>query len=83
MSDSVLCPRCGGTGKVQQDAVHIGDLVASFRRAKNMTQEKLSQDAGISRGQLANLETGRTDPSLALLRRLANALGCSTKDLVP
>jgi transcriptional regulator with XRE-family HTH domain len=38
-----------------------------------MTPEALAKEAGISRGYLARLETGRHDPTISMLRTLAKA----------
>ncbi|HEX3412852.1 MAG TPA: helix-turn-helix transcriptional regulator [Stellaceae bacterium] len=75
------CPHCNGTGEL--NAPHYGDLVHAMRRAKNMTQQDLGEKAGISRAQIANMEAGRTDIPLKTLSRIAAALECSMKDLVP
>lgn len=41
-----------------------------------MTQEELAKRAKVSRGYLASLEAGhKRNPSLAILQRLAKALG--------
>lgn len=77
------CPHCNGTGELAPEATNIGSMVLSLRKARDMSQVDLAARASISRGQLANLETGRTDPSLKLMYRLAEALGCSPKDLIP
>ena len=39
-----------------------------------MTQEQLAKAAGVSRGYLARLETGRHSPTLDTLRKIAKAL---------
>lgn len=75
------CPHCNGTGEL--DAPHYGDFIHAVRRAKKMTQQDVSTAAGISRAQVANMEAGRTDIPLKTLKRMADALGCSMKDLVP
>lgn len=75
------CPHCNGSGEL--NAPHFGDLVHAARRARNMTQQDVSTAAGISRAQVANMEAGRTDIPLKTLKRIADALGCSMKDLVP
>lgn len=54
-----------------------------MRRARGMTQQEVSDKASISRAQIANMEAGRTDIPLKTLQRIALALECSMKDLVP
>ena len=75
------CPRCKGTGEIELRTV--GDLVLAFRTERGLSQEILARKSGVSRGQIANLETGRTDISMAALFRIAEALEISAKDLVP
>jgi transcriptional regulator with XRE-family HTH domain len=57
-----------------------------------MTQEELAKRAGVSQGYIANLEpsnrTGKSktvrknNPSVAILKRLARALGVSVTELL-
>lgn len=77
------CPYCDGTGELVGDGAHVGALILQHRKRANMTQLELASEAGLSRGQIANLEVGRTDIPLKTLGRVAKALGCSMKDLVP
>lgn len=75
------CPHCDGTGVL--DAPSFGTLVIAARKASGMTQHELAAKSAISRGQLANIETDRTDVPLKTLQRIADALGISAKELVP
>ena len=77
------CPYCAGSGTIADKDVHVGQLVLAARLKSGITQAELAAQAGISRGQIANLETGRTDASIQLLKRVAAALSVSMKDLVP
>jgi transcriptional regulator with XRE-family HTH domain len=54
----------------------------ALREARGLTQEELAKKAGISRGYLARLETGRHDPHLSRLRKLAKILKVKVGDLV-
>jgi transcriptional regulator with XRE-family HTH domain len=48
-----------------------------------MTQEELAKRAKLSRGYLAAIEAGhKKNPSLAVLRRLAKALGVPVTELL-
>ena len=47
----------------------------ALRDRRGMAQEALAKKAGISRGYLARVETGRHEPTLTMLRKLAKALG--------
>jgi transcriptional regulator with XRE-family HTH domain len=48
--------------------------VKQERERRGLTQEELASKAGISRGYLARLETGRHDPKLSALEKIAKAL---------
>jgi len=80
---SMLCPRCGGAGRIPLQGAGFRDVLLAARTEARMTQEELSQKSGFSRAQIANLENGRGSPSWDGLKRLSEALGCSMKDLVP
>jgi putative transcriptional regulator len=53
-----------------------------LRRERRLTQEQLAVKAGLTRGYLARLETGRHEPTLTMLQRLAKALKVTVADLV-
>ncbi len=74
------CPYCNGTGEV---TATVGALVAHRRKYLELSQEEASRKAGISRGQLANIETDRCDIPLKTLYRLADALESDVRDLWP
>jgi transcriptional regulator with XRE-family HTH domain len=52
----------------------LGMKVRALRDKRALTQEVLAKKAGISRGYLARVETGRHEPTLTMLRKLAQAL---------
>jgi transcriptional regulator with XRE-family HTH domain len=45
-----------------------------FRTARGMTQEVLAKKAGLTQVHIARLESGKHDPTLGTLQRLAKAL---------
>ena len=47
----------------------------ALRARQGLTQEQLAEKSGVSRTYLARLETGRQDPTLSTLEKLAKALG--------
>jgi transcriptional regulator with XRE-family HTH domain len=53
----------------------LGMKVQALRDKRAMTQAALAKKAGLSRGYLARVETGRHEPTLTTLRKLAKALG--------
>jgi transcriptional regulator with XRE-family HTH domain len=77
------CPYCSGTGDLPVEQVHVGSLIVAARKAKGMTQADLAASVGVSRAQIANIESGRSDFPMSRLRKMADALGVSLRDLVP
>ena len=75
------CPYCDGSGEIANAT--LGACVVAARRAAGMTQLQVSERALISRAQIANLENDRTDMPIKTLMRVAEAIGCPLKDLVP
>jgi transcriptional regulator with XRE-family HTH domain len=54
-----------------------------MRESKGMTQRDLAERAEVTPGYIAQLEMGqKQNPSLAVLRRLARALGVPVAELV-
>ncbi len=61
----------------------IGDIIRRKRRALDLTQDELAGKLGISRGALANIETGRQNVLVHQLYRLAAELEMKVHDLLP
>jgi len=55
----------------------VGERIKQVREAKGWTQERLADEAKISRGFLSEVEKHGKNISLDLLLRVANALGAS------
>ena len=68
------------------DAAKINEAVAArikrYRAEKKISLDELSRRAGVSKGMLVDIEACRANPSIALLCRLASALGVSVGDFV-
>lgn len=61
----------------------IGQLIRSKRKALRRKQESLASELGISRGSLANIETGRQGILVHQLYRFAAALKLTPAELLP
>jgi transcriptional regulator with XRE-family HTH domain len=61
----------------------VGLIIRRRRRALELTQAQLAYRLGISRGALANIETGRQNMLVHQLYRFAAALEMSVHDLLP
>src|ERR1700733_11521220 len=55
----------------------VGERIKQVREARGWTQDKLADEAKISRGFLSDVEKHGKNISLELLLRVANALGAS------
>lgn len=64
------CPHCHGTGEM---AATMGSLIKARRETLGRTQLSVAELSGISRAQLANIETDRTDVPTKTLLRIADA----------
>ena len=61
----------------------IGKVLRTRREAKGRTQEDLAKRAKVARSYLTKLEAGHSkNPSLAVLQRLAKALGVPVTELL-
>ena len=48
--------------------------IKALRERRGLTQEQLAEKAGVGRSHLARLETGKQDPTLSTLEKIASAL---------
>lgn len=79
----VTCPVCRGTGKIPGETRHPGLTVAGARIAMGKTQEECAKEIGISRPQLANIESGRSNIGLDMIRPFAAFFDLKIEELVP
>ena len=58
------------------------DIIQSLidaRKKNHMTQQELSQRTGITQADISRIENGTRNPSLALLKRLAEGMNMTLK----
>ena len=60
----------------------LSATVRQYRSQRKMSLDQLSRQAGVSKGMLVEIEACRANPSIALLCRLASAMGVSVADIV-
>lgn len=60
----------------------FGERVAAARRARSMTQGELADKTGIHISHVQRMEAGTTQPTLDVLKRMAEALQTSIDELV-
>jgi len=60
----------------------FGTVLRKKRHGKKMTQEILSEESGLSRAYISELEMGHKDPSLYTLFKLSSALKIKVSSLI-
>ena len=60
----------------------FGTVLRTYRLARGMTQEQLSEQLDIVRSYICTLESGKKQPSLTMIFRLATALCIKPGELV-
>jgi XRE family aerobic/anaerobic benzoate catabolism transcriptional regulator len=60
----------------------LGERIRTARAQRGMTRRILARDSGVSERYLAQLEAGQGNISIALLRKVAQAMGMPLDDLV-
>ena len=63
-------------------ASHLARNLASLRHTRSLTQQELARAAAVPRSTIANLESGEGNPSLAVLVKVAGALGVPIDELL-
>jgi transcriptional regulator with XRE-family HTH domain len=63
-------------------ATNIGQNLKWARRRAFMTQRELAEAAGMGHDQISRIESGKVDPRLSTIERLAEALGVEARELV-
>ena len=64
------------------DYITLGLNIRKIRRIKDYTQEKLSEQVGISPVFLSQIENASRKPSLETVVNIANSLNVTTDDLI-
>ena len=67
---------------MQFDNRTVGSTIRQLRVQKGMSQELLSGLAGIARSHLAMIETGRKQPNLETIWKIAQALQLCPSELI-
>lgn len=62
-----------------QPELDIIRAIVDARISQNMTQKQLAEVTGINQADISKLENGTRNPSIALLKRLAEGLGMTLK----
>ena len=52
-----------------------GNLIKEARKSKGLTQKELGEKLGIGESRVSKYESGKENPTLATLQKIADALG--------
>lgn len=67
-----------------QPEMDVIRAIVDARTSQNMTQKELAERTGINQADISKLENGTRNPSVNLLKRLAEGMGMVLKiELVP
>ena len=70
--------------KVKKKDTREGKLIREKRERLGMTQKELAERTGINQADISKLENGTRNPSVNLLKRLADGMGMALKiEFVP
>lgn len=72
----------GATTFEAEPARAFGEAVRALRTERGVAQETLAHLASIERSHLGKVERGEHMPTLALILKIAKALGCSSAELM-
>jgi transcriptional regulator with XRE-family HTH domain len=60
----------------------LGQAIREARREAGLTQEQLAERADVHWTYLSEIETGRKNPSVAVLRKIAGGLGVKLSEVI-
>lgn len=60
----------------------MGETLAALRQARALSLDELSRQAGVSKSMLSQIERNQANPTVAVVWRLANALGVPLAELL-
>jgi len=67
---------------VSNSAKKLGQNIRRIRLAKGMTQGDLCRKLEVDRAYMSNVETGKKNPTLSTIERIAKALSVSVDELL-
>lgn len=67
---------------MKSEAEKLGKNLKRIRTEKGISQVEIAKSLGVSRGFVSNLENGKTNPTLATIAKLADAIGVNSNELL-
>lgn len=77
-------PELAGEYEAIQPEMDVIRAIVDARTSQNLTQKELAERTGINQADISKLENGTRNPSVNLLKRLAEGMGMALKiEFVP
>jgi transcriptional regulator with XRE-family HTH domain len=70
------------TKAAEAEPPRVGDILGRLRQAQALSLDELSRKAGVSKSMLSQIERAQANPTVAVVWRLANALGVPIAELL-
>jgi transcriptional regulator with XRE-family HTH domain len=65
-----------------EESKKLGQNLKKIRTEKGITQAEIAKKLGVDRSFVSNLENAKTNPTLATITNLAQALGVTANELL-
>jgi len=67
---------------MDQISTKLGDNIKRIRTRKKMSQGDIARALDVDRGYISNIENGKKNPTIATIKKLADALCVSADELL-
>ncbi len=67
---------------MESESKKLAKNMQKIRKAKAISQGDIARFLDVSRGYISNIESGKMNPTLSTIAKLAKALGVSTNELL-
>lgn len=79
---SSIVPRAAVVKPAAAKPPRVGAALAALRQARGLSLDELSRQAGVSKSMLSQIERHQANPTVAVVWRLASALGIGIAELL-
>jgi len=67
---------------MKTSSIKLGKNIKRIRERKKMSQGDICRALGFDRAQMSNIESGKGNPTLATIEKIAQALDVAIEDLI-
>ncbi len=67
---------------MKNSSIKLGKNIKRIRERKKMSQGDICRALGFDRAQMSNIESGKGNPTLATIEKIAQALGVASDELL-